>query len=440
MTTTDAATAPATTRGPARPLGVALIGYEFMGRAHSQAWRNVNAIFETPPVERRVIVGRDEAKVRAAATRLDWQEWATDWKDVISREDVDIVDIATPGFLHAEIAIAALEAGKHVLCEKPLANGLDEAEAMVLAAGNAQERGQIAALGHTYRRVPALALAKRYVEDGKLGRLLQVRAAYLQDFLTDGQAPMTWRLRKETAGSGALGDIGSHAIDQIRWLTGQEVTSVRGRLETLVPRRPGPDGVEDVTVDDAAWATLELDGGAIASVEASRMAQGRKNQLTVELYGTEGSLSFDLERLDELWYYDATAPAGGQGFTRILVTEPEHPYLGGWWPSGHILGWENAFTHQAADLLVAIAGGQAPADASGGASIVPATGSDVPDEQTPSDQRRRSGITPATTEAPGSFSPDFSDGLALQRILEAIITSDGRDGGSVKVAGPTRTD
>jgi predicted dehydrogenase len=400
-----------------RPLGVALIGCEFMGRAHSQAWRNVNAIFETAAVERRVIVGRDEAKVREAAERLDWQEWATDWKDVVTREDVDIVDICTPGFLHAEIAIAALEAGKHVLCEKPLANDSAEAEAMVAAAAAAQERGQVAALGHTYRRVPALALAKKFVQEGKLGRLLQVRAAYLQDWLTDENAPMTWRLRKETAGSGALGDIGSHAIDQIRWITGAEITAVRGRLATLVPQRPGPDGTEPVTVDDAAWATLELDGGAIASIEASRMAQGRKNQLSIELYGTEGALTFDLERLDELWYLDATVPSGQQGFARIVVTEPDHPYLGGWWPSGHILGWENAFTNQAADLLVAIAGGSAPADAAGGASI----GAAGDDPSAPTGQS-------ASADAARAFSPDFTDGLALQRILQAIIDSHAADG------------
>ena len=257
-----------------RPLGVAMIGYAFMGRAHSQAWRTVAAAFEVPAVARRVIVGRDESAVAEAAARLDWEEHATDWREVISREDIDIVDICTPGFLHAEIAIAALEAGKHVLCEKPLANDTAEAEAMVRAAEAATARGQIAALGFTYRRVPALALAKRFVEDGKLGTVRQAKVAYLQDWLVDADAPMNWRLRKETAGSGALGDIASHAIDQVQHLTGQRTTAVRGRLATMVPQRPGEDGPEAVTVDDAAWATLELDGGAIASVEVSRMAAG----------------------------------------------------------------------------------------------------------------------------------------------------------------------
>ena len=377
---------------PARPLGVALIGYAFMGRAHSQAWRTVGAAFDVPPIARRVIVGRAEQAVAEAARRLDWEEHTTDWREAITRDDVDIVDICTPGFLHAEIAIAALEAGKHVLCEKPLANDPAEAERMVEAARAARERGQVAALGHTYRRVPALAHARDLVAAGRLGQIRQIRASYLQDWLVDAEAGMTWRLRKETAGSGALGDIGSHAIDQIQYVTGQQVTAVRGRLATMVPERPGPDGPEPVTVDDAAWATLELDGGAIASVEASRMATGAKNELALEVYGTKGALRFDLERLDELWFLDATAPVAEQGFARVLVTEPEHPYLEGWWPQGHILGWENAFTNQARDLLLAV--------------------------------RDRD---------PAAYSPDFEDGLALQRILDAVIASHRADGATVRL-------
>ena len=377
---------------PARPLGVALIGYAFMGRAHSQAWRTVGAAFDVPPIARRVIVGRDEQGVAEAARRLDWEEHTTDWREAITRDDVDIVDICTPGFLHAEIAIAALEAGKHVLCEKPLANDPAEAERMVEAARAARERGQVAALGHTYRRVPALAHARDLVAAGRLGQIRQIRASYLQDWLVDAEAGMTWRLRKETAGSGALGDIGSHAIDQIQYVTGQQVTAVRGRLATMVPERPGPDGPEPVTVDDAAWATLELDGGAIASVEASRMATGAKNELALEVYGTRGALRFDLERLDELWFLDATAPVAEQGFARVLVTEPEHPYLEGWWPQGHILGWENAFTNQARDLLLAV-----------------------------------------RSRDPAAYSPDFEDGLALQRILEAVIASHRADGATVRL-------
>ena len=377
---------------PSRPLGVAMIGYAFMGRAHSQAWRTVGAAFDVPAVERRVVVGRDEQAVAEAATRLGWQEHTTDWRAAIAREDVDIVDICTPGFLHAEIAIAALEAGKHVLCEKPLANDAEEAAAMVEAARAARARGQVAALGHTYRRVPALRRARDLVAEGRLGRILQVRASYLQDWLVDENAGMSWRLRAETAGSGALGDIGSHAIDQIQFVTGQAVTAVRGRLATIVPERPGRDGPEQVTVDDAAWATLELDGGALASVEASRMATGRKNALELEVYGTQGALRFDLESLNELWFLDATVPVADQGFSRVLVTEPEHPYLEGWWPQGHMLGWENAFSNQARDLLLAVQAGD-----------------------------------------PAAFSPDFEDGLALQHVLDAIIASDAAHGATVSL-------
>lgn len=375
-----------------RPLGVAMIGYAFMGRAHSQAWRSVAAAFDVPAVERRVIVGRDEQAVAQAAERLGWQEHATDWREVIAREDVDIVDICTPGFLHEEIAIAALAAGKHVLCEKPLANDTAGAERMAAAARVAGQRGQVAALGFTYRRVPALALAQQMCAQGKLGTIRQVRASYLQDWLVDEDAPMTWRLRQETAGSGALGDIASHAIDQVQHLTGQQVTAVRGRLATMVPERPGESGPEAVTVDDAAWATLELSGGALASVEVSRMATGAKNQLRLELYGTDGALRFDLESPNELWYLDATAPIAQQGFTRVLVTEPEHPYLEGWWPQGHVLGWENAFTNQARDLLLAIRDGD-----------------------------------------PTGFTPTFEDGLALQRVLDAVIASDAADGATVSL-------
>jgi predicted dehydrogenase len=263
---------------------------------------------------------------------------------------------------------------------------------MVAAARAARGRGQVAALGHTYRRVPALAHARDLVAAGRLGEIRQVRASYLQDWLVDAEAGMSWRLRKETAGSGALGDIGSHAIDQIQFVTGQSVTAVRGRLATIVPERPGEDGLEPVTVDDAAWATVELSGGAIASVEASRMATGRKNELSLEVYGTRGALRFDLERLDELWFLDTTVPSTEQGFTRILVTEPGHPYLEGWWPQGHILGWENAFTNQARDLLLAVA-----------------------------------------ERDPAAYSPDFEDGLALQRVLEAVIDSDAADGSTVRL-------
>ncbi|UUL76680.1 Gfo/Idh/MocA family oxidoreductase [Pseudarthrobacter sp. Fe7] len=347
-----------------RPLGVAAIGYAFMGKAHSNAWRNVASFFDVPAFEQKVLVGRDAGAVAEAAAKYGWAESATDWRTVITRDDIDIIDICAPGWMHAEIAIAALEAGKHVLVEKPLANTLAEAELMTAAAAKARAKGVQSMIGFNYRRVPALALARELIAEGRLGTVRHVRAAYLQDWLADAQAPMTWRLRKETAGSGALGDIASHAIDQVLFLLGDQVTEVSGRLNTFVDRRPGAGGpaggLEEVTVDDAAWATLSLTSGAIASVEVSRVATGRKNSLQIEIYGDKGSLLFDLENLNELGFLDATLPVREQGFRRILVNEPEHPYLAAWWPQGHIIGWEHTFTHQVRDFLLAIMDGTQP--------------------------------------------------------------------------------
>ncbi|WP_284985350.1 Gfo/Idh/MocA family oxidoreductase [Arthrobacter sp. fls2-241-R2A-172] len=343
-----------------RPLGVAAIGYAFMGKAHSNAWRNVASFFDVPAFEQKVLVGRDAAQVAEAAAKYGWAESATDWRSVVDRDDIDIIDICAPGWMHAEIAIAALEAGKHVLVEKPLANTLAEAELMTAAAEKARKRGVQSMIGFNYRRVPALALARELIAEGRLGTVRHIRAAYLQDWLSDAESPMTWRLRKETAGSGALGDIASHAIDQVLYLLGDAVTEVSGRLHTFVDQRPGPNGPEQVTVDDAAWATLTLASGAIASVEVSRVATGQKNSLKLEIYGDKGTILFDLEALNELGFLDATVPVREQGFRRILVNEPEHPYLEAWWPQGHIIGWEHTFTHQIRDFLLAIRDGSQP--------------------------------------------------------------------------------
>ncbi|MDP9997104.1 Gfo/Idh/MocA family protein [Pseudarthrobacter sulfonivorans] len=363
-----------------KTLGVAMIGYAFMGKAHSNAWRNVASYFDVPAFEQKVLVGRDAAGVAEAAAKYGWAETATDWRSVLDRGDIDIVDICAPGWMHAEIAIAALEAGKHVLVEKPLANTLAEAEAMTAAAAAARGKGVQSMIGFNYRRVPALALARELIAEGRLGTIRHVRAAYLQDWLADAGSPMTWRLRKETAGSGALGDIASHAIDQVVFLLGGTVTEVSGRLHTFVSARPGADGPEQVTVDDAAWATLTLDSGAIASVEVSRVATGQKNSLKVEIYGDKGSLLFDLETINELGFQDATLPVREQGFRRILVNEPEHPYMAAWWPQGHVIGWEHTFTHEIRDFLAAVEGGTPP-------------------------------------------SPSFEEGLAVQRVLTAIEES-----------------
>lgn len=373
-----------------------MIGYAFMGKAHSNAWRNVASFFDVPAFEQKVLVGRDAGQVAAAAAKYGWAESATDWRSVIARDDIDIVDICAPGWMHAEIAIAALEAGKHVLVEKPLANTLAEAEAMTSAAQAARTRGVQSMVGFNYRRVPALALARDLIAEGRLGTVRHVRAAYLQDWLSDPESPMTWRLRKETAGSGALGDIASHAIDQVLSLLGDAVTEVSGRLHTFTTQRPGNHGPEEVTVDDAVWATLTLTSGAIASVEVSRVATGQKNSLRLEIYGDKGSLLFDLENLNELSFLDATVPVREQGFRRILVNEPEHPYLEAWWPQGHIIGWEHTFTHQIRDFLAAVAGG-------------------------------------------GSPSPSFEEGLAVQRVLAAIEESAAAKSATMQLVQPANT-
>lgn len=353
-------------------LRIAMIGHGFMGAAHSQGWRVAPRFFDLPrEPEMTVVVGRNAAAVEASARKWGWHESATDWREVIARDDIDIVDIVTPGDTHAEIAIAALEAGKHVLCEKPLANTVAEAEAMERAAAAAAERGVRAMVGFTYRRVPAATFARDLVASGRLGEIRQVRAEYLQDWLMDAEAPLTWRLKKEHAGSGALGDIGAHAVDLTEYITGQRVTSVSGVLETLVRERPllgegvglsGTAAAErgEVTVDDLALFTGRLDSGALASFEATRFRTGRKNALRIEVSGTTGALAFDLERMNELEFYDATQPGLELGFRRILVTERDHPYLAPWWPTGHMLGYEHGFSHQVHDFVKAIDEGSQP--------------------------------------------------------------------------------
>jgi predicted dehydrogenase len=345
-----------------------------MGAAHSQAWRTVNRVFELPQqVTMAAICGRDKDNVAAAADRLGWQSYTTDWHALIEREDIDVIDICTPGDSHAEIAIAALAAGKHVLCEKPLANTVNEARAMVAAAESA---AGLAMCGFNYRRVPAVALMHQMVREGRLGVLRHVRATYLQDWLVDPQVPLVWRLQHDRAGSGALGDIGAHIVDLTQHVTGQQITGVSAVTETFIRDRPGGT----VTVDDAALFIARLDGGAVATYEATRFATGRKNALRVEINGSLGSVVFDLERLNELEFNDATQPAAEQGFTRILVTEPGHPYLEAWWPPGHLLGYEHSFTHQARDFVAAIAAGTQP-------------------------------------------QPSFADGLGVQLVLDAIQRS-----------------
>ena len=377
-----------------------MVGYGFMGAAHSQAWRTAAHVFDLPLAPRMVALsGRSAGAARAAADQLGWAEAHTDWRALIGRPDIQLIDICTPGDTHAQIAIAALDAGQHVLCEKPLANTLAEAQDMAAAAARARTRGVRSMIGFNYRRVPAIALARQLVSAGQLGQIRQVRASYLQDWLADPAFPLTWRLQKEHAGSGALGDLGSHVVDLAQYLTGQLISGVCGVAVTFVPERPLPGGsgpgttgaaTGPVTVDDAVAFTARLESGALATFEATRFASGRKNALRIEVYGARGSLAFDLERLNELEFCDNTEGSAGStgqataGFRRILVTEPGHPYLSAWWPPGHVLGWEHTFTHQVRDLVLAIGQGTDP-------------------------------------------EPSFADGLQVQRVLEAVSASAARD-------------
>jgi predicted dehydrogenase len=349
-----------------------MVGHGFMGAAHSQGWRVAPRFFDLPVrPEMALLVGRTAEATAAAADKWGWAETGTDWRAALTRDDIDVVDIVTPGHSHVEIAIAALEAGKHVLCEKPLANTAAEAQAMAAAADRAAVNGVYAMVGFTYRRVPAATMARDLVASGAIGEVRQVRAAYLQDWLVDAEAPLTWRLQKDLAGSGALGDIGAHAIDLAQFITGRQLTSVSGVMETFVTERPllasssglgGTAAAErgPVTVDDVALFTGRFEGGALGSFEATRMSTGRKNALRIEVAGSLGAVSFDLEDLNALGFYDATAPGDRQGFTRILVTEPEHPYVAAWWPTGHMLGYEHGFSHQAKDFVEAIVAARQP--------------------------------------------------------------------------------
>jgi predicted dehydrogenase len=374
------------------PLRVAMIGYAFMGAAHSQGWRTAPHVFDLPITpEMALLVGRSPERVAEAAQKLGWASTETDWRRAVERDDIDLVDICTPGDTHAEIAVAALEAGKHVLCEKPLANTVAEAERMAEAANKAHANGVRAMVGFTYRRVPAVALARRLVEQGRIGEIRHVRAQYLQDWIADPEAPLSWRLEKDKAGSGALGDIGAHAADLAQYVVGDSISDVSGSLTTFVKERPlaaGHSGLTftastergPVTVDDAAAFLARFRGGAVGVFEATRFARGRKNALRLEVNGSRGSLAFDFEDMNYLEFFDAEEDPDTAGFHRILVTEPEHPYVSAWWPAGHGLGYEHGFTHQGVDLVTAIAEGTDPA-------------------------------------------PSFAEGLQVQRVLAAVESS-----------------
>lgn len=372
-------------------INVALIGYKFMGKAHSNAYRQVRRFFPGKLTPRmKVICGRDRAATEAAAKQFGWEEVETDWRKVVHRPDIGLVDISTPGNLHHPMALAAAAAGKHIICEKPLANSLADAKAMLRAVEKAGVKHMIM---HNYRKIPAVAFAKKLIEDGKVGDVYHYHGAYLQDWIMDPKFPLVWRLDKKIAGLGALGDIGAHAIDLARYLNG-EIASVTGQMTTFIKERPlvgagagswgakGSKGKGKVTVDDDANFLTRFANASVGVFESSRFCGGRRNYNTFQIYGSKGSIAFNLERMNELEFYDCTEKAGEQGYKTINVTESVHPYVGAWWPPGHIIGYEHTFVHAVHDFLTALEKDTMP-------------------------------------------SPNFADGIANQAVLEAVERSAG---------------
>jgi predicted dehydrogenase len=390
---------------PDDALSVGFLGYRFMGKAHANALARLPMFFpDAPAVERDVLVGTDENALADATDRLGFQRYATDWRDVV--DDVDVFYDLGPNFLHVEPTVAALDAGTHVLCEKPLAPTLDGAREMRDAA---RESDAVAACAFNYRFVPAIQYARRLIADGEIGEVRQVRGSYLQDWLVDPDAPWSWRNDAELAGSGALGDLGAHTVDLADFLVGDRVGAperVSGHLQTFVDERPvesassggdeadttGDDGAEikPVTVDDAFSAQVAYESGAMGTFEASRMATGHKNDHTVAVHGTDGSLRFSLERLNELEVHTGDAC----GYETRLVTDANDPYGDHWWPPGHVLGWEHTFVHENAEFLA-----QVRASEDGGADAGAAVDSNV---------------------------ASFEAAFGVQRVLDAIAASDDR--------------
>jgi predicted dehydrogenase len=356
----------------AKTFRVGMIGYRFMGKAHSNAWRQAPHFFPlNAGVEMHTICGRDPKGVEAARVQFGWNHASTDWRAVVDSPEIDIIDINTPNDSHAEIAIAAARAGKHVLCEKPLALNVAQCREMLDAVKKAKVVHMVC---HNYRRIPAVVLAKKMIEEGALGNIFHYHARYAQDWIVDPEFPLVWRLQKGISGSGAHGDINAHIIDLARYLVG-EFKEVCGLMHTFIKERPvvddtgkgqglggkGGKKMGKVTVDDAASFIGRFANGALANLEATRFALGRKNHITFEINGSKGSLAFDFEDMNRLKFFDNTNPADRQGFRDILVTQPNgiHPYVGQWWPPGHIIGYEHTFVHTIADFVNACVAGKA---------------------------------------------------------------------------------
>jgi predicted dehydrogenase len=362
-----------------KDIKIGIVGTKFMGRAHSNAFIDVSHFFDLPyrPVL-SVACGRNVPDLERFAQQFGWQSTETSWERLVKREDVDLIDICTSNVTHADIAVAAAKSGKHILCEKPIAMNALEARRMLDAAN---ESGVSHMVAFNYRRAPAIGLAKQLIDQGKLGRIHHFNAVYYQDWLVDPNFHIVWRHDAKEAGSGAHGDMNAHIVDLARYLVG-EFEAVSGAQEIFVKERPLADGSGSgkVTADDATYFIARFRDGALGSFLATRFATGRKNFLRVEIFGSQGSVSFNLERLNELEYFSRDDEETEQGFRNILVTESTHPYINAWWPPGHIIGWEHTFIHEVRDFLVAI------------------------------DQGR-------------PVHPDFYDGLRSQQVLDAVVES-----------------
>ncbi len=362
-----------------RPLHIALIGYQFMGKAHSHAMKNLHMFADMLGVEpkMKVICGRKETELIKVAKQFGWERWDTSWENVVADPEIDVVDIVTPGNSHRDIAVAAADNGKHVICEKPLALCLDDARAMVEAV----DRNAVKHLvNFNYRRVPAVMHARNLIETGQLGEIYHFRGIYQQDWPLDPEFPFIWRFDKKIAGAGSMADKGSHIIDLARYLVG-DFQHVASRTNIFVDSRVDADGKrQPVTTDDAAVFVSEFESGALGLFQTSRMSAGHKNDLQFEINGSLGSVRFCLERLNELEVYFAEDDPQNQGFRTVSVTQDVHPYLKYWWPPGHVLGWEHTFVHQIVEMLTAIDEDRMPV-------------------------------------------PNFHDGLKCQEVIEAIETA-----------------
>lgn len=341
-----------------KEIRVALIGHQFMGIAHSNAYRNA-AMWTVLPAKiiMKCVCAKDSIEnLKEFADKYGWEEYETDWRKVVTREDIDLISIAAPNHLHKEIAIEAAKNGKHVLCEKPLANNLEEAREML----DAVERGGVKnCCGYSYRFTPSLALARQLVQDGRIGRIYHVFVRYAQDWITDPNFAMVWRFDKKIAGSGPLGDLSAHSIDATRFVTGLKFKEVTGNLQTLIKERPldnnNPDGPKGrVTVDDVAQFLVNFEGGATGCFESTRLASGRKNYNTIEINGEKGSILWNFEEQNYLMFYDNTQSPEEAGFRKINVTHDVHPYKGGWWPQGHGIGYADSFVIEIAEFIRSI--------------------------------------------------------------------------------------